>query len=107
LKDLDVNIQGEKRGPLTFIILAATGQDVRQCASCLSCEDLRVPGMDLSFGDVIRAAARDDPIALTNDTLWNCDEALIRQPICQSGLDIYAVIQTLRFEAKERGLASG
>ena len=101
-----MTFQGEKRGPLTHIILTATSQDVRLCANCLSCEDLLVPGMDLSFGEVIRAAARDDPIALTNDTLWNCDEALILQPICQAGLDIYAIIQTLRFEATSRGLKS-
>jgi heterodisulfide reductase subunit C len=100
-----VNFHSERRGPLPFIILAETGQDVRLCANCQSCEDLRVSGMDLSFGEVIRAAGRDDPIALTNDTLWNCDEALIRQPICQSSLDIYAIIQALRYEARARGLA--
>lgn len=59
--------------------------------------------MDLSFGDIMRAAAKDDTLALENETLWNCDVVVERYPICPSGLDRSRVIQALREEASLRG----
>lgn len=61
--------------------------------------------MDLTIGEVMRAAARDDPAALTNKTIWVCDDFLASQPICQAGLDIPSVILCLCREAQVRGLA--
>jgi hypothetical protein len=92
-----------QRGPLRFIILAETGQDVRRCANCRNCEDCMTPGMDLNFGEILRAAARNDPMALNNSSLWNCDDAFTNTIHCQEGFDIPAVIHTLRREAKLRG----
>ncbi len=94
------------RGPLRQVILASTGQDVLQCTKCRSCDDLMADGMDLTFGEVMRAAARDDARALKNDTLWACDELLERGPKCQSGLDIASVILALRREAELRGFTN-
>ncbi|MGD2058864.1 MAG: hypothetical protein PVI04_09035 [Anaerolineales bacterium] len=59
--------------------------------------------MDLSIGDLVRAAAQDDPIALDNQTLWNCDPVIEQNPACPSGLDRAAVIRALRQEAVLRG----
>jgi Fe-S oxidoreductase len=98
---------GASRGPLRHLILSATGQDVRRCANCQFCEDLVKPGMDLSFGELMRAASRDDPVALTNDTLWACDGVLESSLQCQADLDIPAIIDVLRREAKLRGLGGG
>jgi hypothetical protein len=92
-----------ERGPLPFIILAETGQDVRTCSNCRNCESWMAPGMDLTFGEILRAAARDDPLALQNRSLWNCDDAFTDGISCQEGFDITAVIRTLRREAKLRG----
>ncbi len=92
-----------ERGPLPFIILAETGQDVRHCANCRNCEDWTTPGMDLNFGEILRAAARNDPIALQNQSLWNCDDVFTNTIHCHQGFDIPAVIRTLRREAKLRG----
>jgi hypothetical protein len=61
------------------------------------------PGMDLDFGEILRAAARNDPIALNNRSLWNCDDAFTNTIHCQQGFDIPAVIRTLRREARLRG----
>ena len=91
------------RGPLPFIILSATGEDVRHCANCWACESLLTPEMDLTFGEVMQAVARDDERALTNRTLWACDGALASNPRCQEGIDIPAVIHALRQEAELRG----
>ncbi len=91
------------RGPLAFVLLSATGQDVRRCGNCWACEAYLGPGMDLTFGEVLQAAARDDLQALTNRTLWNCDRALADRPRCQEGIDIAAVMAALRQEARRRG----
>lgn len=56
---------------LRNIILAQTGQDPRACVNCDLCEDLLSDEMDLSHGQIMRAAARDDERALTNRTIWN------------------------------------
>lgn len=94
-----------RRGPLRAVILAATGQDVRLCASCASCESLQASGMDLSLGEMVRAAARNDTGVLTCSSLWACDDLLLRPIPCQAGLSLPAIVITLQREAELRGLA--
>jgi hypothetical protein len=62
------------------------------------------PGMDFSFGEVFHFVAHDDPKALTNQTLWNCDTLLEKGIHCQNGLDLSAVVTALRDEARLRGV---
>jgi len=86
--------------PLRSIILAQTGQDVRLCARCSACEADNLPHGDLSVGELMQAAARDSPQALTCKTLWAA-EALLSQGIkCQAGVDVVAVIRLLQKLAK-------
>lgn len=92
------------RGPLWAIILTASGEDVRQCGQCFACEEYREPGMDLTFGEIFRAAAHDQHNALTNQTLWTCDKLLLNGLHCQNGLNIIAILGTLRKEAQLRGV---
>jgi len=94
-----------RRGPLRAIILAATGQDVRLCANCASCEGLMAPGMDLSLGEMVRAAARNETSVLTCASLSACEDLLLRPIPCQSGLSMPAIVITLQREAELRGLA--
>jgi hypothetical protein len=90
---------------LRTAILARTGQDVRRCRSCAGCECLSFPGMDLSVGEMIRAAARDDLRALTCRTLWASEDLLFRPIPCSSGLALASIILALQDEAQLRGLA--
>jgi heterodisulfide reductase subunit C len=90
--------------PLPFLVLTKTGQDVRQCQACDQCDDWLAEGMDLSFGEILRYAARNDERALTCNSLWRCEPFLDRPTPCQAGLNIPAVINTLRQEAVRRGL---
>jgi heterodisulfide reductase subunit C len=62
--------------------------------------------MDLSFGQIIQAALRDDASAMTNRTLWACDDLLEGYTLCRSGLDLTSVVLALRSEAQARGLWS-
>jgi heterodisulfide reductase subunit C len=90
------------RGPLPFIILAKTGQDVRDCINCELC-NLNHEGSYIVFNEIMQAAARNDPSVLKNPILWNCDTILEAKPICMSGIDIEKVIYVLREEAEFRG----
>lgn len=104
-KEIEIDrVAKPNRGPLRAIILSETGQDVRACGSCWQCDDERHPEMDLCFGELMRAAAKDDPIALLNETLWKCDPILEGGFNCQSGIQLQAVINVLRREAKIRGV---
>jgi heterodisulfide reductase subunit C len=96
----------QKQAPLHAIILAATSQDVRLCSNCGNCNGKMVPGMDLSFGEIMQAAARNDLEALTNKTLWTCDDLLGPHLMCPHDIDIAAVIIALAREAASRCLAS-
>jgi heterodisulfide reductase subunit C len=95
-----------RRGPLRAVILAATGQDVRLCANCASCESLMASGMDLTLGEMVRAAARNDSSVLTCASLWACEALLLRPIPCQAGLSIPAIVIALQREAELRGLAA-
>ena len=94
------------RASLRDILLAATGQDVRQCMQCLLCNHRPSQGMDLVIGEVMQAIVRNDASVLRSRTLWGCEDYLLRDPRCQAGLDISSVILTLQREAEVRGLAT-
>ncbi len=93
------------QAPLPSVVIASTGQNVRACQACQNCDDLRCEGMELTFGEIMRATARDEVAVLSSPSLWCC-EPLIRRPLhCQADLDVPAVIEILRREAFRRGLA--
>lgn len=93
-------------GSLPSILLAETGQDVRLCARCANCNGLMVPGMDLTIGEVIRGAARDDTRVLASATLSACEDLLLRPMPCTAGPDLTSILLCLRREAELRGLAA-
>jgi hypothetical protein len=95
-----------RRGPLRSVVLTETGQDVRLCANCANCDGLTAPGMDLTLGEIIRAAARNDSRALTCTTLSACEDLLLRPIPCTAGLDLTSIIVFLQREAELRGLAA-
>ena len=90
---------------LRAVILAATGQDVRLCRNCDACARRFVPGMDLTLGELVRAAARNDPRALTCATLWASEDLLLRDIPCTAGLALNSILIALQREAERRGLA--
>ena len=92
-----------KPPPLSSVVLSRTSQDVRLCQACDQCADLHAEGMDLTFGEILRLAARDDERSITCDSLWRCEPLLEEAGRCPAGIDIPAVIRTLRQEALRRG----
>ena len=90
------------RGPLTNIILAQTGEDVRNCINCELC-DQSFQGVNLAFNEFMQAIARNDLSVLKRSVLWTCDSLLESGLRCLGGIDIPKVIQALRQEARIRG----
>jgi len=94
-----------RHGTLRSVILTETGQDVRLCANCASCENLTAPGRDLTLGEIVRAAARNDPQALTCATLSASEDLLLRPIPCTASLSLPSILIALQREAELRGLA--
>jgi hypothetical protein len=98
---------GADRGPLRFIVLAATGEDVRACTACECCyvaEALEAK-LDLSVPEVLAATRENNEAALTNQTIWVLAEACAQDVRCTNELDLVAIAQALCREAQLRGLA--
>jgi hypothetical protein len=95
--------QPSERGPLRAIILASTGEDIGRCTHCDLCEKYLKPGMDLTIGELMQSATRDEDRALSSRTLWLADDLLGRSLRCQAGLDLESVMLVLQREAIERG----
>jgi heterodisulfide reductase subunit C len=93
--------------PLAAVVRAATGQDVRACQACQMCDDLRCEGMELTFGEILRAVGRDEISILASPSLWCCEPLIRRRLTCQADIDVPAVIDILRREAWKRGVAAG
>ena len=61
--------------------------------------------MDLTIGEIMQAANRDDNLALINKTLWQLDGIMERGVQCQAGLDVLSILLALQREAELRGLS--
>ena len=94
-----------RRGTLRSVILAQTGQDVRLCANCANCDGLTALGMDLTIGEIIRGAGRNDSRVLSCATLSACEDLLLRPIPCTAGLDLISILITLQREAELRGMS--
>ena len=94
-----------RRRPVLGQCLLKSAQDVDRCVNCAHCDRFDLPDMDLTFGEILQAAARNDPVALTNSTLWACDDLLLYCSVCHNKIDIPSVILALQREAELRGLA--
>lgn len=98
---------GADRGPLRFIVLATTGEDVRTCTACECCyvDEALEAKLDLSLPEVLAAIRENDDAALTNQTIWALAEACPGDVRCINNLDVVAIAQALCREAQLRGLA--
>ncbi len=89
---------------LRSIVLAQTGQDVSQCCACALCEEITDSNGDISLSMLMQWILANDERALTNATVWSDEVVRLADHFCASQLDIPAVLQALRNEARRRGL---
>jgi heterodisulfide reductase subunit C len=90
--------------PLRVRVLSATGQDVRRCQHCAFCDDLLDPDQDLTLQSLLQLVVMNDEEVLTSRTLWSERVLRAARHICTSGLDVPAILLTLREEARRQGL---
>ena len=92
------------RAPLRFIVLNQSGQDVNECSQCESCDCQFASGWDLRPSDVIQLIRSDDERALTNKTIWSCQDCQECYLSCPADIDFGAMAHALRQEAEKRGI---
>jgi heterodisulfide reductase subunit C len=62
--------------------------------------------MELTFGDIMHAAAQDKVSVLSSPSLWCCEPLIQERVACTAGIDVRAVVEILRRESYRRGLAA-
>jgi hypothetical protein len=92
---------------LRKLILLKAGQDVRRCRDCAMCnarinEQHLIDTMDISLETLVQMVLWNDEEVLTSKTLWSPEvyDALLHA--CVQGLNLQAIVTTLREEANKR-----
>jgi heterodisulfide reductase subunit C len=93
------------RGPLRFIVLNVSGQDIRDCSQCESCDCESASSWDLRPCEVIQRIRDNDERVLACRTIWTCEDCQECYMNCPNNIDFGAVAHALRQEARKRGLA--
>jgi hypothetical protein len=89
---------------LRLIVLAATGQDVRQCWCCGLCSAAIGAGEAGSLEQWVQWLIADDERALTHLPQYNEPALREAQRLCANRLDFLKALAALQAEAKRRGL---
>jgi len=91
---------------LKRIVKEATGQDISRCQACFDCE-IACPTdeLDIPVGSMIQMVMFNDEEVLTAKTLWSDCVLAKARLACSRGINISAVMEALREEAKRRGLS--
>lgn len=94
---------------LRKLVLLKSGQDIRRCRDCAHCNgNLIGPqiagSMDISLDTLVHMVLWNDGEVLSSRTVWSepVYESLLHA--CVQGLNLQAVVATLREEAIRRGL---
>lgn len=87
---------------LRSIVKAATGQDVRICHACNDCDLGIHEDMDIPLSSLVQLIMLNDEEALQCRTLWSDSVMEASRSACKRGLDLHAVITTLRDESARR-----
>ena len=91
---------------LKRIVKDATGQDISRCQACLDCEvSCPADELDIPVGSMIQMVMFNDEEVLTARTLWSDCVLAKARLACSRSINISAVMEALREEAKSRGLA--
>jgi hypothetical protein len=89
---------------LRHIVKKATGQDVFHCRECQMCDLESIDEMDVPLTTIIQMIMFDDDEVLTCRTVWSDQTLSLSSRACKRGLNLQAILLTLRTEAQERGL---
>jgi heterodisulfide reductase subunit B len=82
------------------------GENVFLCYQCVKCTSgcPLAEHMDLNPNQVLRAVQLGDDSVLESNTIWICAACQTCTTRCPQGIDIAAIMDELRIEAKRRGI---
>jgi heterodisulfide reductase subunit B len=91
---------------LAEVVQHEIGQNVYLCYQCVKCTSgcPLADHFDLTPNQVMRSLQFNDEQVLRSKTIWLCASCQTCTTRCPQGLDIAAIMDTLRIEAKRRGL---
>jgi heterodisulfide reductase subunit B len=91
---------------LAEVVQQEIGQNVYLCYQCVKCTSgcPLAEHFDLTPNQVMRSLQFNDEQVLRSKTIWLCASCQTCTTRCPQGLDIAAIMDTLRIEAKRRGL---
>jgi len=98
--------QGALGQPLAQIVAENIGENVFLCYQCVKCTSgcPLAEHMDLNPNQVMRAVQLGDDSVLESNTIWICAACQTCTTRCPQGIDIAAIMDELRIEAKRRGI---
>ena len=91
---------------LAQVIADHIGENVHLCYQCVKCTSgcPLAEHMDLNPNQVLRLAQLGDESVLESKTIWVCASCQTCTTRCPQGIDIAAIMDELRIEAKRRGI---
>jgi heterodisulfide reductase subunit B len=94
------------RQPLAQTVADHIGENAYLCYQCVKCTSgcPLVEHMDLTPNQVLRAVQLGDESVLESKTIWICASCQTCTTRCPQGIDIAAIMDELRIEAKRRGI---
>ncbi len=92
--------------PLAQIIADHIGENVFLCYQCVKCTGgcPLAEHMDLNPNQVLHAVQLGDEGVLESETIWVCASCQTCTTRCPQGIDIAAIMDELRIEARARGI---
>ncbi|MFO1402186.1 MAG: heterodisulfide reductase-related iron-sulfur binding cluster [Steroidobacteraceae bacterium] len=88
-------------------VRARIGQNVYSCYQCVKCTSgcPLADQFDLTPNQVMRALQLNDASVLGSKAIWLCASCYTCATRCPRGIDVTGVMDALRIEARERGIA--
>ena len=100
--------RGAQSGAATFAdtVKARIGENINRCWQCVKCTAgcPLADQFDLTPNQVMRALQLNDENVLASKTIWLCSSCYTCATRCPRGIDVTGVMDTLRIEAKKRGI---
>ena len=97
---------GAAETSLAETVRDATGQNVYRCYQCLKCTSgcPLAENFDLAPNQVMRSLQLDDASVLESRTIWLCASCQTCTTRCPMEIDVAAIMDALRIEAKRRAV---
>lgn len=89
---------------LRRLILAKTGQDVKNCRGCQLCNKQYSLDQDIPLDSLVQLINMNDEEVLTSRTVWSDEVLQSAGEACARELDLSNILLVLREEAVKRGL---